>query len=54
MGNLNLKIKVIFDFDENEFVCFIDGVYDLEGRGQTESLAIQKFMSNYEEKMNDN
>ena len=53
MENLNLKIKVIFDFDENEFVCFIEGVYGLEGRGESESLAIEEFMSNYERKLND-
>lgn len=48
---LRLKIKVFYDFDESEYVCLINGVSDLEGRGFTEKEAIDNFKLNYEEMM---
>jgi predicted RNase H-like HicB family nuclease len=34
---------MIFDFDEQEYVVFVDGIADIEGRGVTEQEAIDNF-----------
>lgn len=53
MGNLKLKIKIFYDFDLEEYVCIIDGVSDLEGRGISEKEAYEQFQINYERKLNE-
>lgn len=38
-----LKVKIAFDFDENEYIVMIDEIPQLCGRGDTESEALQRF-----------
>lgn len=50
---LKYKIKIIFDFDEDEFVVFASGLEGLEGRGETEESAINDFREKYERLINE-
>lgn len=45
---MKLPIKILFDFDENEYVVFCKGI-ELEGRGNTESRALLDFLNQYEQ-----
>jgi len=42
------KIVVSYDYDENEFVVFCEGISDLCGYGETESSALLDFLAKYE------
>lgn len=39
---MKLAVKITYDFDEDEFVCFVERL-KIEGRGQTEQEAIDNF-----------
>lgn len=49
--SVKLKIKLVYDFDENEYVTFIQGLPYIEGRGLTEEEAIENFKINYEKEL---
>lgn len=44
----NFKLKIIYDFDENEYLTFIEGVYNIVGNGQTELESIKNFLGKAE------
>lgn len=46
---MKFKIKIVFDFDEGLYRVFVDGIKELEGRGDTEVKAIADFFINYDE-----
>lgn len=39
---MKLAVKITYDFDEEEFVCFVERL-KIEGRGKTEQEAIDSF-----------
>lgn len=39
-----MKVKIIFDIEENEYICFIAGVLNLAGYGKTEQEAVRDFL----------
>ena len=41
-------IKIVWDFDESEYIVFIEGISGIEGRGPTEQEAIEDFNENYD------
>jgi len=47
---LKFKIKIVFDFDEDEYLVFADGIRGVEARGKTEEEAVAKFKELFMEK----
>jgi predicted RNase H-like HicB family nuclease len=41
--SLKYKVKVIFLAEDNEYVCFVDGMKGITGYGDTEHEAIEDF-----------
>lgn len=48
---MKFPIKIIFDFDFDEYVVFVSGINGIEGRGKTEGEAIENFKLNYKNAM---
>ena len=49
---LRLDVKIVFDFDEDCYRVFIDGIKNVEGIGQTEPEAIEDFYAKLDREMN--
>ena len=47
------RIVVIYDFDENEYVCFCSELGCIEGRGETEDEAKTNFLNELERRKNE-
>jgi predicted RNase H-like HicB family nuclease len=50
---MRLKIKMIYDFDEDQYVVFVEGIVGLEGVGKSEQEAIENFNTVYDRAMRD-
>jgi predicted RNase H-like HicB family nuclease len=50
---MKFKIKIVFDFDENEYVVFVSELGGIEGRGATEQEAIENFHIELERSCNE-
>lgn len=48
---MKFPVKISFDFDENEYVVFVDGIKGIEGHGQTEQEAIDDFYKRLDSKL---
>lgn len=35
-----MKVKIAYDFDENEYIAFVDKIPAISGYGETERLAV--------------
>lgn len=40
-----MKVKIIFDIEENEYICFIPTVVKFVGYGETEEKALANFLN---------
>lgn len=45
---MNLAVKITFDFEEQEYMVFVEGIPELVGYGETESSALLDFLKKYE------
>lgn len=50
---MKFLIKIVYDFDEGEYVAFVAELGHIEGRGATEQEAIQNFQIELERKTNE-
>lgn len=50
---MKFPVKISFDFDEGEYVVFIDGIKGIEGHGPTEQEAIDNFYDQLNRKLED-
>lgn len=39
-----MQVKIIFDIEENEYICFVPNVIDIVGYGETEKKAVYNFL----------
>lgn len=46
--SLKYKVKVVFVAEDDEYVCFIEGMKGVEGYGSTEYEAIEDFQRQLE------
>ena len=49
--SLNYKIKIVYDFEESQYVIFVYGIRDIEGYGQTEEEALKDFEEQFQRKL---
>lgn len=45
------NIKIVWDFDEKEYVVFVEGMTGIEGRGSSEKEAIGNFQINLDKRL---
>lgn len=50
---MRFLIKIVYDFDENEYIAFVSELGRIEARGATEQEAIENFQLELERKTNE-
>lgn len=43
-----MQVKIIFDIEENQYICFVSGINSVTGFGDTEADAVHDFLKQCE------